>query len=116
MHCSVCAGRHRCCNGESRGSGCAIKQTWIQIPAPRYSIHQGKSLGDRNLSEELQITGDDAWAFQPHRVVGELGGSLGKPTLGGMKLDPWHSRIQTRTVLSIVLSSAISQGCSGSTW
>lgn len=70
---------------ESKGSGCAIKWTWIQIPAPLYSIHQGKVVGERNLSEELQITGD-AWAFGLHGIIGESGRSLGRLTLGGMKL------------------------------
>lgn len=117
VRCSVCVDLQRCARpskGESRGSGCAIKQTWIQIPAPQYSIHHGKAVGETNLSEEVQRTGD-AWVHGPHGVVGESGGSLGTLTLAGKKLDLWHSRIRARTVLPIVLSSAISQGCSGNT-
>ena len=51
-----------------------------------YSIHQGKMVGERNFSEELQITGC-AWALGMHGIVGEPGGSLGKLRLGGVKLD-----------------------------
>ena len=42
-----------------------------------YSIHQGKMVGERNFSEELQITGC-AWALGMHGIVGEPGGYLGK--------------------------------------
>lgn len=52
----------------SQGSGYAVKRTWIQIPAPLYSIQQGKAVGERSLSEEPQVT-VDAWAIGLHGIV-----------------------------------------------
>lgn len=52
----------------SQGLGCAIKRTWIQILAPLYGIQQGKAVGERSLSEELQVT-VDAWALGLRGIV-----------------------------------------------